>query len=53
MLSLGCAKNLVDSEIMLGTLAGQGYEIVADPANTESKDELQQKYERLQAQKAA
>ena len=25
--SLGCPKNLVDSEIMLGTLAGQGYSI--------------------------
>jgi len=25
--SLGCPKNLVDSEVMLGTLAGQGYSI--------------------------
>src|SRR3989449_9956701 len=27
--SLGCPKNLVDSEVMLGTLAGQGYSITA------------------------
>ncbi len=30
MMSLGCAKNLVDSEIMLGELARQGYEVVSD-----------------------
>jgi len=30
MISLGCPKNLVDSEIMLGELARQGYEIVTD-----------------------
>lgn len=30
MISLGCPKNLVDSEIMLGELARQGYQIVAD-----------------------
>ena len=28
--SLGCPKNLVDSEVMLGTLARQGYTITAD-----------------------
>ncbi len=28
--SLGCPKNLVDSEVMLGTLTEQGYEITAD-----------------------
>ena len=28
--SLGCAKNLVDSEIMLGELARRGYEVVSD-----------------------
>src|SRR6201993_929146 len=28
-LSLGCPKNLVDSEVMLGTLARQGYSITA------------------------
>ena len=27
MVSLGCPKNLVDSEVMLGILARQGYEI--------------------------
>ena len=30
--SLGCAKNLVDSEIMLGSLLQHGFEIVNDPA---------------------
>src|SRR5258707_1711394 len=30
MISLGCPKNLVDSEIMLGELARQGYEVTAD-----------------------
>jgi ribosomal protein S12 methylthiotransferase len=30
--SLGCPKNLVDTEIMLGSLAGQGYVVVEDPA---------------------
>src|SRR6201993_4700476 len=29
-LSLGCPKNLVDSEVMLGTLARQGYSITAN-----------------------
>jgi len=29
MISLGCAKNLVDSEVMLGELARQGHEITA------------------------
>ena len=28
LLSLGCPKNRVDSEVMLGTLLGQGYELV-------------------------
>jgi ribosomal protein S12 methylthiotransferase len=32
MISLGCPKNLVDSEVMLGELRRQGYEVVADPA---------------------
>ncbi len=35
MVSLGCAKNLVDSENMLGMLRDRGYEIVADPADAE------------------
>ena len=30
MVSLGCAKNLVDSEIMLGMLRDAGYEITSD-----------------------
>jgi ribosomal protein S12 methylthiotransferase len=30
MISLGCPKNLVDSEIMLGELARRGYEVVND-----------------------
>ncbi|HOO56616.1 MAG TPA: 30S ribosomal protein S12 methylthiotransferase RimO [bacterium] len=29
--SLGCPKNLVDTEVMLGALAGNGYEIASDP----------------------
>ena len=35
MVSLGCAKNLVDSENMLGMLRDRGYEIVADPAEAD------------------
>lgn len=31
VVSLGCPKNRVDSEIMLGILGSRGYEIVADP----------------------
>jgi ribosomal protein S12 methylthiotransferase len=31
MISLGCAKNLVDAEIMLGAVVGQGMEITANP----------------------
>ena len=30
LISLGCAKNLVDSEVMLGELEGRGYRIVND-----------------------
>ena len=35
MVSLGCPKNLVDSEVMLGMLAGRGYELTprADQAD--------------------
>lgn len=35
MISLGCPKNLVDSEVMLGMLAGRGYELTprADQAD--------------------
>ncbi|MEE9293215.1 MAG: 30S ribosomal protein S12 methylthiotransferase RimO [Acidobacteriota bacterium] len=32
LVSLGCPKNLVDSEVMLGTLRGVGYAITSDPA---------------------
>ena len=35
MVSLGCAKNRVDSEVILGTLREAGYEIVSDPAEAE------------------
>ncbi|MFH1570418.1 MAG: 30S ribosomal protein S12 methylthiotransferase RimO [Gemmatimonadota bacterium] len=31
LVSLGCPKNLVDSERMLGLLGGHGYEVTADP----------------------
>jgi ribosomal protein S12 methylthiotransferase len=30
MLSLGCPKNLVDGEVMMGRLRGAGYDLVAD-----------------------
>jgi ribosomal protein S12 methylthiotransferase len=30
MISLGCAKNLVDAEIMLGSVVSQGYDVTAD-----------------------
>lgn len=32
VVSLGCAKNLVDTEVMLGQLRREGYEITADAA---------------------
>ena len=32
LVSLGCAKNLVDSEVMLAVLTAAGYELVTDPA---------------------
>lgn len=35
LVSLGCAKNLVDSEMMLGTLELGGYEAVEDPADAD------------------
>jgi ribosomal protein S12 methylthiotransferase len=31
LVSLGCPKNLVDSEVMLGQLRSRGYEIATDP----------------------
>ncbi len=30
LVSLGCPKNLVDAEVMLGYLAGEGYEVTTD-----------------------
>src|SRR5579864_3209579 len=36
MISLGCPKNLVDSEIMLGELARRGYEVVGDLERAET-----------------
>ncbi|MBM9518396.1 30S ribosomal protein S12 methylthiotransferase RimO [Desulforhopalus vacuolatus] len=33
LVSLGCAKNLVDSEVMLGVLQQDGWTFVADPAD--------------------
>ncbi|MCA8990038.1 MAG: 30S ribosomal protein S12 methylthiotransferase RimO [Planctomycetaceae bacterium] len=34
-MSLGCPKNLVDSEKMLGTLALEGYSLVSDPVGSD------------------
>ena len=35
IISLGCPKNLIDSEAMLGQLVDRGYSISADPADSE------------------
>src|SRR5512141_3251083 len=35
MHTLGCPKNRVDSEVMLGTLAEAGYRLVQDPGKAE------------------
>src|SRR4029078_3889044 len=35
MVSLGCAKNLVDAEIMLGSLVKEGVEITNDAASAD------------------
>ncbi|MCR4621086.1 MAG: 30S ribosomal protein S12 methylthiotransferase RimO [Clostridiales bacterium] len=35
LVSLGCSKNLVDSEVMLGMLRERGCEIVSDPAQAD------------------
>lgn len=35
-ISLGCPKNLVDTEIMVGTLMKDGYEVVADEADADT-----------------
>src|SRR5687768_17681732 len=37
MISLGCPKNLVDSEVMLGELARRGYDVVN---NLDSADKI-------------
>jgi ribosomal protein S12 methylthiotransferase len=34
-ISLGCPKNLVDSEVMIGLLQAQGHELITDPADAE------------------
>jgi ribosomal protein S12 methylthiotransferase len=36
MISLGCPKNLVDSEVMLGELRARGHQIVADAADADT-----------------
>ena len=35
LVSLGCAKNLVDSEVMLGLLSKAGYHLTTDPSKAE------------------
>lgn len=35
LVSLGCPKNLTDSEVMLGKLFGQGYELTLDPVEAD------------------
>src|SRR5207248_40280 len=35
MISLGCAKNLVDAEIMIGSLMKEGLEVTNDPAQAD------------------
>jgi ribosomal protein S12 methylthiotransferase len=35
MISLGCARNLVDSEVMLGMMRDRGYAITPDPAEAD------------------
>jgi ribosomal protein S12 methylthiotransferase len=35
ILTLGCSKNRVDSEVMLGSLTQRGYRLVPDPAEAE------------------
>ncbi len=35
MVSLGCPKNLVDSEVMLGTLSGRGFALTSHPAEAD------------------
>ncbi len=35
-ISLGCAKNLVDTEVMIGKLGAAGWELTADPAQADT-----------------
>ena len=35
-ISLGCPKNLVDSEVMMGQLKANGYQITADAAEADT-----------------
>src|SRR5215467_3199886 len=35
MVSLGCPKNLVDSEVMMGLLARRGYELTTDSTSAD------------------
>ena len=34
-MNLGCSKNQVDSEVMLGTLVADGFELTGDPRAAE------------------
>ena len=36
MVSLGCAKNRVDAELMLGVLLSDGFELETDPAKADA-----------------
>ena len=36
MISLGCAKNLVDAEVMLGSLMAEGLEITNEPSKADA-----------------
>ena len=41
MISLGCPKNLVDSERMLGLLGGNDYQITSDPDDADVMPEIE------------
>ena len=36
LISLGCAKNLVDSEILLGGLKNTQYDVIEEPDNADT-----------------
>ena len=36
MISLGCAKNLVDAEVMMGSLLKEGFEITNENENADA-----------------